>query len=67
MNHQDNSTNQNNIMDKLFSTKEAADFLHKSVRTFKYWIKKTSTKPLYRGAKGAKFYSGVQLERVGKF
>ena len=49
-------------MNNLFSTQEAADFLHVSIRTFKYWIKATSTQPVQIGARGAKFYSPVQLE-----
>lgn len=52
-------------MDKLFSTKEAADFLHVSIRTFKYWTSANKIAPVQRGLRGAKFYSLVQLESLG--
>lgn len=49
---------------KMYSTQEAADFLHVSLRTFKYWIKKFGVQAVQILAKGAKFYSGVQLENL---
>ena len=51
-------------MSKLFSTAESAEYLHVSVRTFKYWIKANKISPVQRGARGAKFYSEVQLEKL---
>ena len=48
-------------MEKLFTTREAADFLHVSLRTFKYWTSANKIAPVQIGAKGAKFYSEVQL------
>ena len=49
-------------MAKLLSTKEAAEFLHVSLRTFKYLTRAKKIAPVQIGAKGAKFYSPVQLE-----
>lgn len=43
------------------TTKEAADYLHVSIRTFKYWIKANNIRPVQTGARGTKFYSPVQL------
>ena len=52
---------------KLYSTKEMAELLHVSIRTLKYWRKSGKLIPEVKGAKGAKFYSEVQLLEVQKF
>ena len=51
-------------MDKLFSTKDAADFLHVSIRTLKYWRKTGKLVPIVtvcHGDRRDKFYSQEQL------
>lgn len=50
----------------LYSTKETAEMLHISIRTLKYWRKTGKLIPEAKGAKGAKFYSEVQLAEVQK-
>lgn len=52
---------------KLFSTKEFAEAAGVSIRTLKYWRKSGKLIPVQKGAKGAKFYSGVQLLEVQKY
>jgi len=51
---------------KMLTTKQAADFLGVSIRTLKYWRKTGKLQPTMTGAKGAKFYSEVQLLEVQK-
>ena len=52
---------------KLYSTKEFALLAGVSIRTLKYWRKSKKLEPVVRGAKGAKFYSEVQLLEVQKY
>ena len=51
---------------RLYSTKETAEILKVSIRTLKYWRKEGKLVPEVRGAKGAKFYSEVQILEVQK-
>ena len=48
-------------MDNLFSTLEAAEFLHKSTRTLKRWRKSGYLVPSVTGDRGDKFYTLEQL------
>lgn len=48
-------------MDKLFTTKEAADFLGKSVKTIKRWRKTGYLIPVKTGDNGYCLYSAEQL------
>ena len=48
-------------MEKLFSTKEAADFLHVSIRTLKRWRASGKLVPVVTGDRGDKMYSFDQL------
>lgn len=48
-------------MDKLLTTREAAEFLHMSLRKFKYLTRAKKIAPVQIGLRGAKFYSPVQL------
>ena len=48
-------------MDKLFSTKEAADFLHVSIKTIKRWRKSGQLVPYKTGDNGYSLYSLQQL------
>ena len=51
---------------KMYSTKEFALVAGVSIRTLKYWRKSGKLEPVGKGAKGAKFYSEVQILEVQK-
>ena len=61
-----NSTGANCTSAKLYSTKEAAKFLHLSLRTFKYLTSAKHIQPVQTGARQAKFYSEEQLLTYAK-
>ena len=49
---------------KFFTTKEFAELVGVSIRTLKYWRSTGKLIPVSTGAKGAKFYSEVQIAQV---
>ena len=53
-------------MEKLFTTREAADFLHVSLRTFKYWTSANKIAPVqsFRSANCTRATRAKHSDRV---